>query len=74
MYLQEVINRKIWKIFVGFLKVKDENSMIRIHWSKARILGSGSGSPKCHGSTTLKSKIIGSLERVLRLILKTLKV
>jgi hypothetical protein len=36
------------------MKVKDENSRIRIHWSEARILGSGSESvPKCHGSTTL---------------------
>jgi hypothetical protein len=33
MYLQNVISRKTWRkknIFVGFLKVKDENSRIRI--------------------------------------------
>jgi hypothetical protein len=37
---------------VDVLKVKDENSRIRIHWSQTRIHGSGSV-PKCHGSTTL---------------------
>jgi hypothetical protein len=37
MYLQKVIN------FGGILKVKDKNSKIRsrIHWSEARIRGSG---------------------------------
>jgi hypothetical protein len=36
------------------LKVKDENSRIRIHYSEAWIRGSGPGStPKCHGSATL---------------------
>ncbi len=41
-------------VSVGILRVKDENSRIwiRIHWSEARIRGSGSV-PKCHGSTTL---------------------
>jgi hypothetical protein len=41
---------------VDGLKVNDENSRIqsriRIHWSEARIRGSGSV-PKCHGSATL---------------------
>jgi hypothetical protein len=54
LYLQKVISRKTRKkiVFVGVLKVNDENSRIRIHWSEARIRGSGSV-PKCHGSTTL---------------------
>jgi hypothetical protein len=59
MYLEKEIRRKN-SFFVGVLKVKDENSRIwsrirrRIHWSEARVRGSGSGSvPKCHGSTTL---------------------
>jgi hypothetical protein len=34
------------------LKVKNENSRIRIYWSEAWIRGSGS-IPKYHGSTTL---------------------
>jgi hypothetical protein len=41
------------KVFVGVLKVKDENSRIRsriwIHWSEARIRSV----PKCEGSTIL---------------------
>ncbi len=39
--------------FLSYLKVKDENSRARnrIHWSEARIRGSGS--KKCHGSTTM---------------------
>ncbi len=58
MYLLKEINRKTEKnyivFFVGVLKVKDVNSRIRrrIHWSEARIRGSGSA-PKCHGFTTL---------------------
>ncbi len=45
-------------VFVGLLKVNEENSRIRIririHYSEAWIHGSGSGStPKCHGSGTL---------------------
>jgi hypothetical protein len=38
MYLQKVI------IFVGVLKIKDEKKISRIwiHWSEARIHGSGS--------------------------------
>jgi hypothetical protein len=40
MYLQKVISRK--QFFVDVLKVKDENSGIRIHWSEVRIRGSGS--------------------------------
>ncbi len=41
-------------VFVGVLKVKDENSRIRIriYWSEAQIRGSGPV-PKFHGSTTL---------------------
>jgi hypothetical protein len=39
-------------VIVGVLKVKDENSRIRIYWSEAQISGSGSV-PKCHESTTL---------------------
>jgi hypothetical protein len=40
--------------FVGVLKVSDENSRIRIHYSEAWIRGSGCGSTlKCHGSATL---------------------
>ncbi len=39
-------------IFIGSLKVSDENSRIRIHYSEARIPGSGSV-PKCHRSATL---------------------
>ncbi len=57
MYLQKVISRKTFftnLFFVGILKVKDESSRIRIHYSEAWIRGSGSGStPKCHGSGTL---------------------
>jgi hypothetical protein len=48
------------QFFVGVLKVNDENSRIRIriHWSKAWIRGSGSGStPKFHGSATLPQGI-----------------
>ncbi len=46
------------KFLVGVLKVKDENSKIRIriHWSKARIRGSGSVQ-KCQGSTTLNLSV-----------------
>jgi hypothetical protein len=44
-------------LFIGVLKVKDENIRIqtRIQWSKAQTRGSVSV-PKCHGSTTLKHK------------------
>ncbi len=38
------------QFFVGVLMFKDER--IRIHWSEARIRGSGSV-PNCHESTTL---------------------
>jgi hypothetical protein len=34
------------------LKVSNENSKIRIHYSEKWIRGSGS-TPKCHGSATL---------------------
>jgi hypothetical protein len=41
-------------VFVGLLKINDDNSRIRIririHWSEAWIRGS---KPKCHGSGTL---------------------
>jgi hypothetical protein len=43
-------------VFVGVMKVNEENSRIRIHKSEAWIRGSGFGSgstPKCHGFTTL---------------------
>ncbi len=51
MYLQKVISKKY--IFVGILKVKDENRIrIRIHWTEARIRGYGSVT-KRHGTTTL---------------------
>jgi hypothetical protein len=57
MYLHKVIS----KIFVGILKVKDENRRVRIriyiHWSEAQICVSGSV-PKCHGSTTLLSRMM----------------
>jgi hypothetical protein len=54
----KVISKKLVKkiVFVGVLKVNDENSRIRfrIHKSEAWIRGSRSGStPKCHGSATL---------------------
>jgi hypothetical protein len=50
MYLRKVISRKTWKklFFVGVLKVKDENSRIRM----SQRHGSGSV-PKCPGSATL---------------------
>jgi hypothetical protein len=54
MFLQKVTRRTTYlkNSFCWGLEVKNENSRIRIHWSEAWILGSGSG-PKCHGSTTL---------------------
>jgi hypothetical protein len=53
MYLQKVISKNI---FVGALKVTDENSRIRLR--EIRILGSGTGSvPKYHGgSATLRGR------------------
>ncbi len=53
-------NQKIFflLLFVGVLKVNDENSRIRIriHYSEAWIRGSGSGSTqKCHGPGTLQA-------------------
>ncbi len=57
------------------MKVKDENSRIRIHWPEARIRGSGSV-PKCHGSITLQFLLIRigmpSAIPVAKLSLKTL--
>ncbi len=51
---KKVLNKRL--VFVGILKVIEENSRIRIHWSEAWIRGSRSGStPKCHGSATLLS-------------------
>ncbi len=60
MYLQKVIAKKtfFYLFFVGILKVNDENSRIRIHYSEAWIRGSRSGSaPKCHGSATLSRTV-----------------
>jgi hypothetical protein len=39
------------------LKVSDENSRIRIHWSETWIRGSES-TPKCHGSATLLRRTV----------------
>ncbi len=67
MYLQKVISRKTSFLKISFLfgvfKVNDENSRIliwiQIHYSEARIRGSGSGSsPECHGSGTLLLRLL----------------
>jgi hypothetical protein len=58
MYIQKVKSRKN---LVGILKVKDENSRIRIHWSEARTRGSRSV-PKCHGSWVKGRRLPGRRE------------
>jgi hypothetical protein len=53
MYLQKVISKIIYILFVVILKVTDEQSRVRsqIRKSEVRIRGSGSV-PICHGSGT----------------------
>jgi hypothetical protein len=46
-------------VFVDVLKVTDENSKIRIHYSEIWIHGSGSA-PKFHGSATLLERFLFS--------------
>jgi hypothetical protein len=68
-YIQKVICRKTFLtkfVFVGILKVNDENRRIRIririHLSEPWICESESGStPKCHGTATL------AIEGILRI-------